>query len=71
MEAEDWSHRSVKVRTARIAGNRNQEECVEQLFPGPFCHSSALPSSSISDFWSPELEEYVSGIALNHPSVGT
>lgn len=28
----DWSRRSVRVRTARIAGNRNQEECVEQLF---------------------------------------
>ena len=28
----DWSRRSVRVRTARIAGNRNQEESVEQLF---------------------------------------
>ena len=31
MEAETGA-RPVRVRTARIAGNRNQEECVERLF---------------------------------------
>lgn len=66
MEAETGATGLTRVRTARIAGNRNQEECVEQLSWSFLWLGST--NSSISDFWSPELEEYVS-VALNHPSV--
>lgn len=67
MEAETGAAGLLESEQQGSQGTETKRN-VWSSFSWSFPSQLGSTNSSISDFWSPELEEYIS-VALNHPSV--